>query len=593
MANQFLVKNTMADMRGLSVSEIASLQCTNPIYAGVELLGYYEKGDTPAPIKYYVDEINSRPDDGGNIIIVNGMRLMHDFNAELDIRYFGAKSDNVNNYLFIQNALNYLAFTGKCRLSLPSNQIFKISSKLVISSSLEIQGNNATIKSNTITTDLIEFISDHNRINGLNVEGRYINQTGDLVFRQSNFNHITNCIFRSQSNAGLLFEKSTGNFVHNCRFEDKSFGILLRDSFGNTITSNYFTRGSRRGKLNEAGYEVVPLGDGIKMSTGLTTFGNINGGVKSIISNNVFNNVWRDAVDLFTDGEDIVFSNNMIIKPESLGMDIKTIYRSNPDIDGGTSTIETSQTKSIIISGNYFEDCGLTNSDSSAISVKHAEEREGEVPSIEKGVHNITITGNQFHRGKKTAIILGYTKNVQITANLFKDVPRENIYIYRESRDIIIADNIFDTSHDRSYPIYATQNENYKDITITGNIMKNTNNSLYGVIVYGKDMLISNNNINGFATSIYLERAEGIQITANKLYNASNQAIRLSSQSYKVKDTYLFNNNIVECAKGVVYNTNTSNIVSSGNVFKNCALGTEINANLVVNYQSSGNFTIL
>lgn len=41
MANQFLVKNTMADMRALSAGEITALQ--NGTYDGVQLLGYYEK----------------------------------------------------------------------------------------------------------------------------------------------------------------------------------------------------------------------------------------------------------------------------------------------------------------------------------------------------------------------------------------------------------------------------------------------------------------------------------------------------------------------------------------------------------------------
>jgi hypothetical protein len=45
MANQFLIKETMAAMRGLSAAEITALQ--NGTYEGVQLLGYYEKGDAP------------------------------------------------------------------------------------------------------------------------------------------------------------------------------------------------------------------------------------------------------------------------------------------------------------------------------------------------------------------------------------------------------------------------------------------------------------------------------------------------------------------------------------------------------------------
>ena len=420
MANQFLVKNTMQEMKNLSAIEIDGLKGSNPIYAGVELLGYYTSGDTPAPVIYYLVPTTSDPgsDDGGSIIEVSGNQLHHIFNAELDVRYFGASSENADNYTYLQNALNYIASNGACSLGLPPDQFLLISTKLLVSSSTVINGNGGTIKSNTISSDLIEFVSDYNKIENLIVEGKYVsNQIGDLVFRQSNNNTITDCIFRSSSNAGILFEKSYGNLVNNCRFEDKSYGILLRDSFNNSITSNYFTRGYRPGVLNASGYQEVPYGDGIKMSSGATSFGNLKGGYKTVISNNLFDNVWRDAMDMFTDGEDIVFSNNIVLKPEALGMDIKTIYRANPD--DGTSIINTRQTGNVIISGNYFEDCGLTDSDSSAISVKHNEERNGELHSIAKGVHNITIVGNQFYRGKKTAIIIGYSQNVQITGNLF------------------------------------------------------------------------------------------------------------------------------------------------------------------------------
>ncbi|WP_223583065.1 hypothetical protein [Sphingobacterium sp. GVS05A] len=65
MANQFLIKETADAMRNLSTIEIAGLQGTNATYLGVELLGYYEKGDTPAPIRYYLSN-TAEGDDGGS-----------------------------------------------------------------------------------------------------------------------------------------------------------------------------------------------------------------------------------------------------------------------------------------------------------------------------------------------------------------------------------------------------------------------------------------------------------------------------------------------------------------------------------------------
>jgi len=47
MANQFLIKNTMQDMRNLSTVKIDGLEGNKPIYEEVQVLGYYEKGNTP------------------------------------------------------------------------------------------------------------------------------------------------------------------------------------------------------------------------------------------------------------------------------------------------------------------------------------------------------------------------------------------------------------------------------------------------------------------------------------------------------------------------------------------------------------------
>lgn len=87
MANQFLIKNKMVDLRELSASEVASLQGETPTYAGVELLGYYEKGDTSASIIYY-PSTTLDPDDGGSIIKIGDLSLIHKF-SEVDVRYYG------------------------------------------------------------------------------------------------------------------------------------------------------------------------------------------------------------------------------------------------------------------------------------------------------------------------------------------------------------------------------------------------------------------------------------------------------------------------------------------------------------------------
>nr|WP_315402720.1 right-handed parallel beta-helix repeat-containing protein [uncultured Sphingobacterium sp.] len=112
MANQFLIKNTIADMRNLSASEIASLQGSNPTYAGVELLGYYEIGDIVTPKYYYLTNI-AQADNGGNIISVGGgVKLYYAIDSELNVKCFGAKGDGVaDDTISIQNCINTMVNT--------------------------------------------------------------------------------------------------------------------------------------------------------------------------------------------------------------------------------------------------------------------------------------------------------------------------------------------------------------------------------------------------------------------------------------------------------------------------------------------------
>jgi len=86
----------MADMRALSAAEITALQ--NGTYDGVELLGYYEKGDTPAPIVYFLAPASPDPgpDDGGSIIAIQAIKLKHVFIDEVDLKYYGIFDNNTD-----------------------------------------------------------------------------------------------------------------------------------------------------------------------------------------------------------------------------------------------------------------------------------------------------------------------------------------------------------------------------------------------------------------------------------------------------------------------------------------------------------------
>ncbi|WP_313532738.1 hypothetical protein [Sphingobacterium multivorum] len=101
MAKEFLIKKTMVDMRNLCACEIAELQDGTSL--GVQLLGYYQAGDTPNPINYYLSS-TTEPDDGGSVIETGGIKLEHNFGGEIPVLYYGAKGDDTfdNNPIFLK-----------------------------------------------------------------------------------------------------------------------------------------------------------------------------------------------------------------------------------------------------------------------------------------------------------------------------------------------------------------------------------------------------------------------------------------------------------------------------------------------------------
>lgn len=91
--NEFIECDTVEELRALDARQIWALE--NGYYKGVTLNGYYTKGDTPAPIQYYLSD-TTEEDDGGSVFEVVGIKLEHDFNGLINASYFGAKGDFIN-----------------------------------------------------------------------------------------------------------------------------------------------------------------------------------------------------------------------------------------------------------------------------------------------------------------------------------------------------------------------------------------------------------------------------------------------------------------------------------------------------------------
>lgn len=142
----FLEKDTMQDMRDISSTEVLLLKMG--YYRGVRLNGYYKKDDTPNSIDYFISN-TANADDGGSVIDIEDIKLEHNFGSVVDVRYFGLKVGDDENY-YIDNILTALSYNiGQPKIvQLPSGVIWS-DKRIRIPSNTILQGegkNNTFIK---------------------------------------------------------------------------------------------------------------------------------------------------------------------------------------------------------------------------------------------------------------------------------------------------------------------------------------------------------------------------------------------------------------------------------------------------------------
>ena len=158
MANQFLIKETMDAMRSLSADEIDALQVGT--YAGVQLLGYHEKGDTPAPIIYYLAPVSPDPgpDDGGAVIHVGQVKLEHNFEDKIHVSYFGIKgNDESEDCTDIYNkVINRSKNNGT--IEWYGGKVYR--GEFSSTKALTLEGNGATLQNSTPTSYIVRFFSN-------------------------------------------------------------------------------------------------------------------------------------------------------------------------------------------------------------------------------------------------------------------------------------------------------------------------------------------------------------------------------------------------------------------------------------------------
>lgn len=260
-SSEFIEKDTMQEMRNLSTREIWALQ--NNIYKGVKLNGYYVKGDTYAPIEYYLSNI-TKADDGGAVIEVNGVKFFHDFNKIVNVSYYGAKGDGLFD--------NFNVFKKAIDLNIPveitgSEQFYYIGGRLTLKNSIlgvnnpiiktSIDANNfyqpdngPTVLDRYTAFSIVNKISDEFWfIDGLTIDGQYDgihgHQTSPAGTVLTEFEHnihisasknivIQNCVLKNPVGDNIYLGRNTANQGDSVL--DYCENIIIRN---NTMTNPY------------------------------------------------------------------------------------------------------------------------------------------------------------------------------------------------------------------------------------------------------------------------------------------------------------------------------------------------------------------
>ncbi|MGE8427980.1 MAG: hypothetical protein ACN6O7_08890 [Sphingobacterium sp.] len=526
MANQFLIKNTMQEMRDLSAVEIDGLKGTNPIYAGVKLLGYYEKGDTPAPIIYYLAPTTPDPgidDDGSVIVTTVGSKLVHHFDIVFP-EYFGAKGDGLtDDSTAIIKANRYAAkskstvfeFLPKTysigKFSTPNNVLF------LMISNLTVKGNGATLKLQDHVLDTaaanLRFIFAEGPINNFKVFNLTLDFNGVNNFVPGvrmnfciaigclyNCDGITisgNTILNNPARQSLLFgDGAPGRGAKNIVITDNLFKNFGNGIIGNNaqddhsviylcgenpmVTNNSFI--NERDFIAEG---LMPLSTAIELhSSASVVTGNVIKNFKqafviaainenqksSIYANNVCHTIGRLA--------EVWSRNNSVLDDILIADNIVTQSYYLPLIDAYTNTL--TPVGKIVIENNIVEN---TRERSSSLSN----------PSFYiKNVKNVIIRNNQLKKIPGGLGLFNGSAEIDITVNIsnnsFTDCGNtDHTAAYMSHRGFLFnlgkfkevrfnGNSFYKTEINKSYIDYMFQSDSAVDVLhVTENISPNIN----------------------------------------------------------------------------------------------------------------------
>lgn len=533
---------------------------------------------------YYDSNDTTTPDNTGTVVVsTSGARFKRIVEGIYNVVWFGAKEDAAfDSKPPIQAAIDAAVADGGGTVFFPPNR-FRIAQNINVSGSLQLVGApGSIIDYDHNTGHCIEVSADNVLIKGLTFETEYAFQCGQVAILSKNVT-VTECRFNGRGWAGVLMKDTAGSTVIDRNFfKDYAFMVCGHGSRNNIITNNHFTGGSTEGVPNQNGWATEPVGDGVKLSSSTGSYDpQYFGPQDNVIANNIFDNCYRDAVDMFTDGSYTIVTGNVIRNLVTTGLDIKTIYRDSP-YEGGTSIPNVRQISRIVVSGNLFQNIGI-KPDSNFININHQEYRSGVTRDPANGPKLISIIGNYFETCSGNGIDIIASIGVMIHNNILRDVTKRGISVTGNCSDITIQGNDVES---KEHGITSTSAGNKHVMILDNRITAGIANSNFSaLLVVGERNQISGNHIKAFANGVFVSGATKTLVQGNHINNCSSAGIRFEST---VATSSIMNNQMSDCPTAIRFDSTCSKISAFNNVGIDSPNGF-VNTNLVTGYTEANN----
>ena len=421
----------------------------------------------------------------------------------------------------------------------------------------------------------------------INIENLDITAYDTKVFYINKNSSLSNIIIKNNkcflnnqdANFPLMFQSISTNFQHNnvqiLNNYSEIGGIEATKISNIKIQGNYID-----GKMKTSSKTEL-------IHTSFKTSG--------IISENFLLNSNYDFIDIYTSGEKMIISNNIMINGNMNGIEAKVVLSDNQE---NTSSTTNGFVENVIIMGNYISNLnGMTNYRFAGILAVMYDERtlKTPLPSENETPKNLIITNNIIKHlnyintncyycgikttGNNTIIsnniiqdvknIQSYgtagifvfsenntPKNLQIIGNRLKGCFPYSIYI-QNCTNANINENIFEKDNEGNNENFgnniALAIQNGKNININGNLIDTTNN--YGILQIIPDNTLENINIlnNTLINSgISLTNAEKVNISNNNInghYSTGIPGINIDYSNIH-KNLKIINNNICNTETG-------------------------------------------